>query len=125
MMEQYKQSPRITHLSWGRVEVEDFGPCKDAKLYPGGCREWDWNETGTGHTPGIQPIDVEELLEHGATVVVLSKGMYGRLQVCAETLRMLEDRGIEVHIFRTKEAVRCYNDLRKSERVGGLFHSTC
>ncbi len=48
------RSPKITHLSWGRLEVEgQDGPFKDAKLYPGGAREWDWNETGTSHEPGI------------------------------------------------------------------------
>jgi hypothetical protein len=65
---------------------------KDAKLFPGGAREWDWSETGTAHVPGIQPTDVTELLEHGATVVVLSKGVYERLRVCPETLKMLSDR---------------------------------
>jgi hypothetical protein len=74
-MKEAMHSPHITLLSWGRLEVED-GSFKDAKLFPGGSREWDWNETGTGHVPGIQPADVEELLEHGATVVVLSKGFY-------------------------------------------------
>ena len=92
-MEHYVRSPSITHLSWGRLEVEGYGPFKDAKVFPGGSREWDWNETGTRHVPGIQPTDVEELLEHGAAVVILSKGIYERLQVCRETLKMLKERG--------------------------------
>lgn len=124
-MEQQVCSPRITHLSWGRLEVEGQHSFKDAKLFPGGSREWDWRETGTNHVPGIQPVDVKELLEHGATVVVLSKGMHEQLQVCPETLQMLKDRNISVHILQTKEAVRFYNELRDKERVGGLFHSTC
>jgi hypothetical protein len=88
-MEQRARSPRITHLSWGRVEVEGGRSYKDAKLFPGGSREWDWSETGTQHAPGIQPADVDELLEHGATVIVLSKGMDQRLQVDPGTLQML------------------------------------
>ncbi len=124
-MNKVPQSPRISRLSWGRVEVEDYGTFKDAKLYPGGCREWDWRETGTGHVPGIQPPDVEELLRHGAAVVVLSSGVYGRLQVCLETLQLLKDRGITVHTLRTKEAVRIYNECREKGPVGGLIHSTC
>lgn len=118
-------SPRITHLSWGLVEVEGHGHFKDVKLYPGGCREWNWRETGTSHVPGVQPADVEELLRHGAAVVVLSKGVYGRLQVCLETLQLLKDRGITVHTLRTKEAVRVYNECREQGPVGGLIHSTC
>ena len=79
-MDDRSQSPRISHLSWGRLEIEGQGAFKDAKLYPGGAREWDWRETGTRHMPGIQAADVEELLEHGAQVVVLSKGVLARLQ---------------------------------------------
>jgi hypothetical protein len=70
------RSPRITNVSWGRLEVEGKAePYKDAKLFPGGSREWSWRETKTSHKPGIQIVDVQELLEHGATVVVLSRGM--------------------------------------------------
>ncbi len=125
-MEQKAFSPRITHLSWGRMEVEGRDkPFKDAKVFPGGAREWDWKETGTQHVPGIQPADVEELLEHGATEVILSKGVYERLQVCPETLEMLKERGIATHVLQTEEAVQLYNELREKKSVGGLFHSTC
>src|SRR3712207_7564071 len=92
-MDQETGSPKVTHLSWGCLEVEGVdGHFKDAKLFPGGLRAWDWNETGTRHEPGIQRADVEELLERGATVVVLSKGFHERLSVTPEALRLLEDR---------------------------------
>jgi hypothetical protein len=120
-------SPRITHISWGCLEVEGrTQPFKDAKLYPGGGRAWDWNETGTSHTPGIQPADVEELLEHGATVVVLSRGMNERLQVKPDTLQHLDEAGVEAHVLQTEAAVERYNELQSAGTpVGGLFHSTC
>jgi len=120
-------SPRITHISWGCLEIDERDqPFKDAKLYPGGARAWDWNETGTSHSPGIQPADVEELLDHGAEVVVLSRGMNRRLQVKSETLQMLDDQGVKAHVLQTEEAVEQYNELQDAnEPVGGLFHSTC
>lgn len=123
-MERDTPSPRITHMSWGRLEV-DGKSFKDAKLYPGGAREWNWRETGTHHVPGIQPADVAELLEHGAEIVVLSKGVWERLQVCPETLTMLEGKGVAVEVLETESAVSRYNVLRETARVGGLFHSTC
>jgi hypothetical protein len=107
------------------MDVEGLGVGKDYKLYPGGGREWDWSETGTRHVPGIQVADVEELLAHGATVVVLSLGMDQRLQVDPATLRYLEERGVEVHVVETREAVKLYNELAGNAAVGGLFHSTC
>lgn len=120
-------SPRITHISWGCLEIEGRDrPFKDAKLYPGGARTWDWNETGTSHDPGIQPADVEELIENGADVVVLSRGMNERLKVKSETIERLEEAGIETHVLQTEKAVQRYNELQEAkESVAGLFHSTC
>jgi len=37
---------------WGRVVVEAApGPLRDAVLFPGGARAWDWRASGTGHRP--------------------------------------------------------------------------
>jgi hypothetical protein len=125
MVKQDKRPPRILQISWGRMEVEGLGMGKDFKLYPGGGRAWDWAETGTTHSPGIQPADVEELVAHGATTVVLSQGMTKRLQVHPDTRRYLEQRSITVHVAETREAITAYNDLIQCALVAGLFHSTC
>lgn len=119
------RSPLVTHLSWGRMEVEGLPAGKDFVLYPGGGRAWDWGEHGTRHEPGIQPGDVSELLDRGCTVAVLSRGMELRLGAVPETLRLLRDAGVEVHVEETTAAVALYNRLAATERVGGLFHSTC
>ena len=118
-------SPRISSLSWGQIEVEGYPPFKDVKIFPGGAREWDWRGTRARHVPGIQPADVQELIEHGARAVVLSKGIWKRLQVCPETLELLAKNGIQVEILPTEDAVERFNELRDSIAVGGLFHSTC
>lgn len=121
-----QSSPRIVDLSWGRMEIAGVGTGKDFKLWPGGGRPWDWGETGTHHVPGIQPADVEELLDHGSRTVVLSRGMLRRLKTCPETLELLERRGIDVRVEETSAAAGTYNSLAaRGEPVGGLFHSTC
>lgn len=120
------RSPRIESLEWGRMVVTGVGPGKDFKLWPGGGRAWDWNETGTRHVPGIQPADVEELLEHGADVVVLSRGMWRALRTRQDTLDLLSSRGVTCHVAETNEAAAIYNGLaERGEAVAGLFHSTC
>jgi len=122
---QDKRSPKILEISWGHMDVEGLGVGKDFKLYPGGGRHWDWAETGTRHMPVIQPADVEELLAQGATTVVLSKGTDQQLRVASETLRYLEERSIQVHVVKTREAVKIYNELVDATAVAGLFHSAC
>jgi hypothetical protein len=118
-------APAITHISWGKMEVVGLGTGRDMKLWPGGGRAWDWSETDTHHDPGIQPADVEELLTHGCDVIVLSRGMDLVLQTMPSTLALLKTRGVRTHVEETRAAVALYNKLAKSERVGGLFHSTC
>jgi hypothetical protein len=126
IVKQEKCSPRIKQASWGRLELEGKAePHKDAKLFPGGSREWNWRETGTSHKPGIQIADVQELLDHGATVVVLSRGMAECLHVPRETLDFLKERHVAAHVLPTKEAVALYNKLAETDAVGGLFHTTC
>jgi hypothetical protein len=118
-------SPRILSIVWGQTEVENLGVCKDVKLWPGGGRDWDWRETGTEHVPGILPGDVQELIDHAADVIVLSKGMQLRLQTAPETLALLRGQSLEVHVAETMEAVDLYNRLVASRNVGCLIHSTC
>ncbi|GAB7036932.1 MULTISPECIES: Mth938-like domain-containing protein [Catenuloplanes] len=113
-------------VEWGIVRVPGTGEFKDAKLWPGGAREWDWSETGTRHRPGVQPADAEELLEHGATTVILSTGMDGVLQVPDATADSLRQRGVVVHVLETRAAVALYTELSGGGTpVGALIHSTC
>jgi len=76
------------------MEIEGLGNGRDFKLFPGGGRSWDWSETGTHHVPGIQIADLEELIDHGSRVVVLSRGMELALQTCPNALQYLREKGI-------------------------------
>lgn len=119
-------SPKIIEISWGHMVVEWIGEGKDFILYPGGGRPWDWTETGMEHDPGIRPDEVVELIQRGCTIIVLSRGMQGRLGVTQETLDFCEEHGVEVHVEETEAAVKLYNKLAdEAKPVGGLFHSTC
>jgi hypothetical protein len=119
----------ITDLSWGSMEVSIGGQkhhFKDCKVWPGGAREWRWGETGTHHSPGIQPADIEEILAQGIDVLVLGCGAFRRLGVCTKTETLLRERGISYHVEKTGKAVQLFNQLTKEDkRVGGVFHSTC
>ena len=119
-------SPRVLADSWGHIDVEGVGTLRDAKLWPGGGRAWDWDETGTRHHPGIQPSDIEELLVHDPEIVVLSRGRELQLETCPETLAALEARKIEVLHDSTEGAIEAYRALARSgRRVAALIHTTC
>jgi len=121
-----KNSPRITHLSWGKMEVSGLGCGKDFKLWPGGGENWDWRTTGTQHQPGILPADIQELIDKGSEVLVLSRGMLKMLHTSQQALELMESNQIEFYIEPTEAAVERYNQLSsEGKMVGGLFHSTC
>lgn len=124
-MKKKTKSPKITSFSWGHLEISDGNTYKDAKLYPGGSAEWDWNETGTRHVPGIQPEDLKTLLDNDCEIVILSKGVNERLQTKDETIEMLEKKNMEYRILQTEEAISEYNELAETKPVGALIHSTC
>jgi hypothetical protein len=119
-------SPRIVNSSWGRMEIEQLGTGKDFKLWPGGGRSWDWSEHGTGHNSGVQPADVQELVDQGCLVVVLTTGRFKRLKVPESIVELLRRQGVAVTVADTKTGIEIYNrHARQGDAVGGLFHSTC
>jgi hypothetical protein len=125
-MTEHPKSPAIEHLAWGVMQVEDLAQAKDMKLWPGGGRPWDWRETNTLHVPGIQVADIVELIDQGAEVIVLSRGMQLVLQTPPETIAWLDQQGVKHHLLETREAAKLYNQLAgQGIAVGGLFHSTC
>ena len=124
-METKTKSPKIDSIEWGQVTTAEGNSYKDAKLFPGGSRTWDWNETGTHHQPGIQPADVQELIDNGANAIVLSQGFHKRLQVCDETEQLLNDKKIDFFILETEKATVKYNELCENSAAGALIHSTC
>lgn len=66
-----------------------------------------------------------ELVDHGATTVVFSRGRQGALAVPDETVEALRDEGVEVKVLGTDEAIAEYNRLAGEQPVGALIHSTC
>lgn len=119
------EPPAITGAGWGHIDVGEQ-TWKDAKLWPGGGRAWDWTETGTSHEAGIQPEDVAELLDHGAEHVVLSLGRQERLTVHPDARALLDERGVPGERLETGAAITRYEQLRRSGvAVGALLHTTC
>ncbi|XP_077984335.1 mth938 domain-containing protein-like [Glandiceps talaboti] len=121
-------SPEVKDISWGIMKVGLNDTYKDCKTWPGGSRTWDWRETGTRHTPGVQPTDLKEIVEKGVDVLVIGIGMEEKLGVPKETLDYIKEQNIEALVLQTEKAVEKYNSLVKGGgggRVGAIFHSTC
>jgi hypothetical protein len=115
------RAPKIKTVGPGWLEIPDVGAGPDFKLYPGGGKFWDWSETRTKPETGILVSDVEELVAHGATTVILSLGRENELHVDPATLRYLAERDITVIVASTWKAARLYCELVDSRPIGALL----
>ncbi|XP_062241730.1 mth938 domain-containing protein isoform X1 [Platichthys flesus] len=78
------------------------------------------------HHPGVQPADLEEVLQKGVDLLVIGRGMSEALQVPSTTLDFVKQSGVDVRVLQTEKAVAEYNKLvGQGAKVGGVFHSTC
>lgn len=120
--------PVITKAVWGQINTQHHGQessVRDLKIWPTGTKEWNWNETGTRHNPGIQQADLQELLDH-VDIIILTRGVQSVLQVPQETIDYAIAQGKTVLVGETPVMIDVYNSLvQQGKRVGGLFHSTC
>uniref|UniRef100_A0A8C9ISV6 Mth938 domain-containing protein n=1 Tax=Piliocolobus tephrosceles TaxID=591936 RepID=A0A8C9ISV6_9PRIM len=116
-------SPEIASLSWGQMKVKGSNTTyKDCKVWPGGSRTWDWRETGTEHSPGVQPADVKEVVEKGVQTLVIGRGMSEALK--APTQQMPSD----VHVGAVVEfhlATASWHILERCKTVALSVKHVC
>ena len=89
----------VKHAAWGKMEVtvgSETSVFRDCKVWHGGAVEWDWRLTDTRHRPGIQPADIEEILQHAVDVMVLARGRSG-----ASTLFVARSKPVAITVILT------------------------
>jgi hypothetical protein len=72
-----------------------------------------------GHTP----LSVEENIPWKCTCLVIGTGAYGRLPVMDAVKREAEDRGIELVLLPTAEAIKVLQKYPK--KTNAVLHVTC
>ncbi|XWV26878.1 hypothetical protein QJ857_gp0172 [Tupanvirus soda lake] len=128
-MEQYNDSekPIIVKAKWGKIDISYLGKTdkyKDVILWPNGHKNWDWSLYNTHHNPGIQIMNIKELVDFGCDLIILSTGFENVLQVSKQTIAWLEKNNIKYEIANSMDAIKLYNK-NITNNVGLLLHSTC
>jgi len=81
-------------------------------------------------------IDIEEVkraVEQSPETIIIGTGKSGLAKVTKKTQDFIKEKGIELIIDRTEEAIKTFNvinessleELGRQHRVIGLFHLTC
>jgi len=77
-----------------------------------------------GHLFNLE--DIERAIKEKPEIIILGTGAYGAAQVSQEAEEIIKNKGIQLIIEKTDQAVRLFNDLiKEKKRVIGLFHLTC
>lgn len=111
---------RIEDYSFGRVVVDGHEETRDVIVLPRRVvRNW-WRREG--HALVLE--DLEEVLDELPERLVVGTGAYGQMRPDPNTLEQLEQRGVEVEVMPTDEAVRRYRALNPAGTAAAL-HLTC
>jgi hypothetical protein len=112
--------PRLEQYSFGRLIVDGREETGDVIVLPDRVvRNW-WRRDG--HSLVLD--DLAEVMEDLPLRLVVGTGAEGRMRPDAQALDTLEQRGIEVEVLPTEQAVRRYQELNPAETAAAL-HLTC
>jgi hypothetical protein len=111
----------IDRYEFGLIIIDGQTFRNDVLIWPGRIKgDW-WRREG--HL--LQLEDVAEALAADPQVLVVGQGEPGKMQVDLELAAYLQDRGVELLAYPTREACRVINDLMVKRRLAAALHLTC
>ena len=111
----------VDSYSFGRIIIDDHSYTSDIILFPERVYSpWCRKE---GHRLCLE--DLEEIPFEDYEVLIVGTGFFGAMKVEKDVIAFMKDKGIQLSVEKTKDAVRTYNDLAQQKRVVGAFHLTC
>ena len=112
----------IENSAFGSIQIGGQIYTTDILIYPDGrvADQW-WRRHG--HRLAFE--DLEPLLASEPDVIVIGAGVHGRVQAEPGLEKALQQRGIELVMNPTGEAVDHYNRLHSTRKTGAGFHLTC
>jgi hypothetical protein len=111
---------RLENYSFGHLAVDGREATNDVIVLPGRVVHNWWRSDG--HALVLD--DLRDVLDELPPHLVVGTGAYGRMRPDPITLEQLRERGIEVEVLPTDEAVRRYGELDPAGAAAAL-HLTC
>jgi hypothetical protein len=112
--------PRIEGYRFGQLVVDGEEQARDVIVLPDRVvPDW-WR--ADGHR--LVLADLEDVLEELPEHLVVGTGAYGQMRPDPAVIEQLRERGVEVEVLKTDEAVRRYGEL-DPRRTAAALHLTC
>src|SRR5829696_6513651 len=112
--------PRLEDYSFGRIVVDGEEQTRDLIVLPDRVLTNWWRREG--HSLALE--DLTEVEDELPERLILGTGAHGRLRPPRAVIAELEQRGIDVEVLQTDDAVRRYGDLDE-RRTAAALHLTC
>jgi hypothetical protein len=112
--------PQIDRYSFGHITIDGEEHTKDVIILPDRVvANWWRNE---GHELILE--DLEEVVDDLPKHLLIGTGAHGQVRPDASAIAALEERGIEVQVLRTGDAVQKYGQMNPAT-TAAAFHLTC
>jgi hypothetical protein len=111
----------VDSYSFGQIIIENQSYTKDIILFPDSVYSPWWRKEG--HNLCLE--DLEEIPFEDYDVFIVGTGFFGVMKVNKDVQTFMKEKGIQLIIEKTKNAVSTYNELARQKRVVGAFHLTC
>lgn len=114
---------KIEAYRFGKIQIDGKTYSSDVLVWPGGVDDSWWRREG--HDLCLQ--DLEKLLARELDALVIGTGANGVMKVRDEVLQQIKRSVPRVHVARTDEACRKFNELAEQQDVkaGAALHLTC
>ena len=111
---------RLESYEFGRLTIDGVEQSGDVIVLPGRVVTGWWRKDG--HTLVLD--DLNDVLDELPERLVVGTGHDGRMRPDPAVIEQLRDRGVEVEVLRTPQAVRRYGELNPAAAAAAL-HLTC
>lgn len=112
---------RIESYSFGAMKIDGTTYTADLIIYPDHI-EKEWRREN-GHKLKLK--DLHGAVAEKPDILIIGQGSSGRMNVTQDLQEKLRDRGIELLVAETDDAVAMYNKTAGTKKVIGAFHLTC
>lgn len=111
----------IESYGFGRITVDGKKYRSDIVIYPEKTVDGWWRAEGHG----LCQEDIREILEYGPRLLIIGTGKFGMMKVGECVRNIIRDRGIELIVSNTPEAVKRYNEASVRKKSVAALHLTC
>lgn len=109
----------IEHYSFGKIIIDGQTYTSDVIILEDTILDDWWRDQG--HV--LNPQDLQKVYEKSPDTLVVGTGAYGRMKVPEKTRSDIENKGINLIVEKTEDAVQTFNELQGSRAAA--FHLTC